>query len=388
MFPTKLLRSCLLMCFFLTFCLSSVSGNFKTSKDIVNISGHEGFSRGINLGNALEAPREGEWGVTLKEKFFQLIKDAGFDFVRVPIRWSTHANTKDPYNIDLSFFSRIDWVVEQSLSCNLSVILNIHHYEELMTDPQSHKFRFLSFWKQISVHYQNYSENIYFELLNEPTYELNSSLWNQYLQEAIEIIRETNPNRFIIVGPTNWNNLSDLKYLILPTKDKKIIVTFHYYSPFHFTHQGAEWVDGSNQWLGTQWTGTDSEKEAIKQDLDTAAQWAEEQNRTLLLGEFGAYSKADLTSRVRWTDFISREAEKRNMAWAYWEFCAGFGIYNQGKNQWRTELLEALIPDSPLLSLTSSSDIDKTTSSLGHIFSLISTFFLSVFYRKRRKNTQ
>jgi endoglucanase len=360
-----------------------VSGNINTKKDIANISRHEGFSRGINLGNALEAPKEGEWGVILKEKFFQLIKNAGFDFIRVPIRWSTHANSKDPYKIDLSFFDRIDWVIEQSLSRNLSVIINIHHYEELMTDPQAHKFRFLSFWQQISVHYQNYSENIYFELLNEPTYELNSSLWNQYLQEAIEIIRETNPNRFIIVGPTSWNNISDLEYLILPSNDKKIIVTFHYYSPFHFTHQGAEWVESSNQWLGTNWTGTEFETEAIKSDLDAAAQWADEQNRTLLLGEFGAYSKADFESRVRWTDFIAREAEKRNISWSYWEFCSGFGIYNKGKNQWRTELLEALIPESPLLSPTSSSATDRTTSNLGHFFSLLSTFFMAVFYRKR-----
>lgn len=35
------------------------------------------LGRGINLGNALEAPREGEWGVVLEEEFFDLIADAG-----------------------------------------------------------------------------------------------------------------------------------------------------------------------------------------------------------------------------------------------------------------------------------------------------------------------
>ncbi len=34
------------------------------------------FGRGINLGNALEAPREGQWGVTLKEEYFAAIKAA------------------------------------------------------------------------------------------------------------------------------------------------------------------------------------------------------------------------------------------------------------------------------------------------------------------------
>ena len=32
------------------------------------------LGRGVNLGNALEAPNEGEWGVTPKEEYFRLVK--------------------------------------------------------------------------------------------------------------------------------------------------------------------------------------------------------------------------------------------------------------------------------------------------------------------------
>jgi endoglucanase len=49
------------------------------------------LGRGINLGNALDAPKEGQWGVMLKEEYFKIIKDAGFNSVRIPIRWSAHA---------------------------------------------------------------------------------------------------------------------------------------------------------------------------------------------------------------------------------------------------------------------------------------------------------
>ena len=49
------------------------------------------FARGVNLGNALEAPTEGEWGVVLQADYFDHIAEAGFDTVRIPIRWSTHA---------------------------------------------------------------------------------------------------------------------------------------------------------------------------------------------------------------------------------------------------------------------------------------------------------
>ncbi|MEO0294173.1 MAG: glycoside hydrolase family 5 protein [candidate division WOR-3 bacterium] len=300
--------------------------------------------RGINIGNALEAPNEGDWGVTIKEEYFTLIKNKGFDFVRIPIRWSAHAEVDSPYTIDSKFFERIDWVIDKARSKRLSVIINMHHYEEIFSNPSLHHSRFLAIWKQIAERYADYGEFLYFEILNEPHGNLTADLWNQYLKEAIDTIRQTNPERIIIVGPVNWNSYAYLNSLSIPENDSNIIVTFHYYDPFQFTHQGAEWVDGSEAWLGTKWTGTEQEKKAIRDAFDKAKDWAEQHNRKILLGEFGAYRKADMESRVRWTSFVAREAEARNMPWAYWEFCSGFGIYDPSENKWRDSLVEALIP--------------------------------------------
>ena len=38
------------------------------------------LGRGVNFGNAFDAPSEGEWGVVLQEEYFQAAKDAGFRF--------------------------------------------------------------------------------------------------------------------------------------------------------------------------------------------------------------------------------------------------------------------------------------------------------------------
>ena len=302
------------------------------------------LGRGVNLGNALEAPREGEWGVTLKEEYFQLIKEAGFDSVRIPIRWSAHAAPTEPYAIDPSFFARVDWAVDQALFRGLLVVINMHHYEEIMQDPSGHRERFLALWKQIAEHYKGYPTDLMLEVLNEPHDRLTSRVWNALLAEAIQTIRQTNPNRIIIVGPADWNSISALSRLELPAGNQHLIVTIHYYSPFHFTHQGAEWVPGGGAWLGTTWRGTPSEEEAIIRDFDLAARWAEAHNRPLYLGEFGAYRKADMESRALWTRFVARQAEKRGISWAYWEFCAGFGVYNRVRRAWNIPLLEALIP--------------------------------------------
>ena len=310
-----------------------------------NVEGSElRMRRGINIGNALEAPEEGQWGVIIKDEYFRIIREAGFDTVRIPIRWSAHAEDKPPYKIDDEFFSRIDWVVNKSLEQKLITIINIHHYEEIMEDPTGHRERFLALWRQISNHYRDYPENLYFELLNEPHGRLTSKIWNDLLAEAIKIIRETNPTRRIIVGPTDWNSINGLEGLVIPGHDRNIIVTFHFYTPFEFTHQGAEWVSPSPP-IGKKWLGTEAERKQITSLLDRAIQWSRKHgNLSLFLGEFGAYSKADMDSRVRWTYFVAREAEKRNIAWCYWEFCAGFGAYDPKEDRWRKPLLYALVP--------------------------------------------
>ena len=72
---------------------------------------NKALGRGINLGNALEAPKEGEWGVKLKAEYFTAIKKAGFATVRLPVRWSAHAGKEAPYTIDPKFAERVDWAL-------------------------------------------------------------------------------------------------------------------------------------------------------------------------------------------------------------------------------------------------------------------------------------
>jgi endoglucanase len=302
------------------------------------------LGRGVNMGNALDAPSEGEWGIIIKEGYFDLIRDAGFNGVRIPVRWSTHARKEAPYTIEPRFFTRVDQVVGWALERGLVVVLNIHHYEEMAVDPEGHEQRFLALWEQIARHYKDYSHSLFFELLNEPNGALTSSLWNRLSGEALAIVRKTNPERTVIIGGASWNAYDQLQFLELPADDQHIIANYHYYNPFEFTHQGAEWVSGSGPWLGTTWEASDPQKEAVTAHLDAVADWAGQHNLPVYMGEFGAYSKADMESRARWTSFLAREAEARGFAWAYWEFCAGFGVYEPVSKTWRSPLLKALIP--------------------------------------------
>src|SRR6266498_2325978 len=202
------------------------------------------LQRGVNMGNMLEAPNEGEWGSFVQEEYFDLIQQAGFDFVRLPVSWDVHADQAAPYMIDPGFFFRVDQVLDWAMIRDLKVILDFHNYEQLISNPWGNKERFLGIWKQIAERYKNYPDNVLFELLNEPNSALDASMWNEYAMAALQIIRESNPSRDIVIGPTQWNSYSWISTLDIPN-DPHVVATFHYYEPFHFTHQGTEWTDGS-----------------------------------------------------------------------------------------------------------------------------------------------
>jgi endoglucanase len=85
--------------------------------------------------------------------------------------------------------------------------------------------------------------------------------------------------------------------------------------------------------------------QAVNNDFDKAQSWAKTHDRPLTLGEFGAYEKADLASRVRWTDYIARQAEARGWSWSYWQFDSDFIAYDLDKDEWFAPIKNALIPN-------------------------------------------
>ncbi len=300
--------------------------------------------RTVNLGNTLEAPREGDWGFVIQPGHFDVIRQAGFGAVRIPIRWSAHASQSEPFTIEPDFLSRIDEVVGWAMERGLAVILDVHHYEEMAANPGGHGPRLLALWQQIASHFAAAPATLFFELLNEPNGACDTKTWSQLVAALVPLIRLSNPTRPLILGAGNWYSLEQLPLLVLPD-DPALIATFHYYQPFQFTHQGAEWMAGSNAWLGTTWTATEAECRAVRAAFDEVAAWSQQRNVPVLLGEFGAYSKAPQPSRVAWTGYIRQQAELHGFGWAYWEFAAGFGLYDLAAGRWREDLLGALLAD-------------------------------------------
>lgn len=262
---------------------SAQSGDPDTNPEPVNLG------RGVNFGNMLEAPNEGDWGVRVREEYAQLVADAGFQTVRLPVKWSGHAGAAAPYIIDSTFLARVDEIVGWLLEQDLNVILDFHHYDELVENPSAHADRFIAIWRQLAQHYSSAPNGLLFELLNEPSGALDDDAWNALYPRALAAVRETNPYRKVVIGPTAWNGIGALPGLVWPD-DKNVIVTVHYYDPFSFTHQGAEWANPRPP-VGVEWTGVNITPRAAWTDFswDTARTYTDKLTVEYLDGWAGFY---------------------------------------------------------------------------------------------------
>jgi aryl-phospho-beta-D-glucosidase BglC (GH1 family) len=305
------------------------------------------LGRGINLGDMFEAPSEGSWGNPYRPEYFRAIADLGFNHVRIPIRWETPERSMagPPYTIEPSFIARIRSVVQTALDSGLIVIIDMHHHDALYAHPAAERSRFLSQWRQIATAFRDFPPEVLFEVLNEPHDRLTPELWNRYFADALAEIRRTNPTRVVLMGTAEWGGLAALPRLSIPD-DEYLILTVHYYNPFSFTHQGAGWVgEESEAWVGTRWQDTEFERQDIETEFRVAQWISSSRSIPIHVGEFGSYERADMESRVRWTRFLARWFEEQGWSWAYWEFSAGFGIYDPERRTLREPLVNALLHD-------------------------------------------
>lgn len=273
---------------------------------------------------------------------FKMIKEAGFSNVRIvisPFKFSLNDAT---FQLDPKFFKTLDWAIKTALKYKLMAIVDFHEHGAMGKDPIGNKPKLLSMWQQISEHCKDYSNNVLFEICNEPN--MKPEIWNSIHTEALQIVRKSNPKRTIIIGTINGNQIKHLKDLSLPEEDRNLIVAIHYYSPIQFTHQGAPWSVKNKNLSGIEWNQSIAQEDSVNADFDIAEQWAAQHKRPLTLGEFGAYEKADMASRVRWTNYIARQAELRKWSWSYWQFDSDFILYNMVNAEWVEPIKQALIP--------------------------------------------
>lgn len=286
--------------------------------------------RCVNMGNALDAPSEGLWGYTITTADLDWIAAQGFDTIRLPVRFSQDYTRQ----IDPALLARTTQVVDLALARGLQVLLDVHHFEALMTDPQRNGPILIAIWQELALHFQGYPPELMFEIINEPTENLTTDGAVALYNQIIPTIRALHPERWIVIGGGDWNSLEQMMRLGDPGPN--IALTFHYYSPFEFTHQNAPWHD--DPMPARDW-GTQAEVRAVQADIAIAGT----RDVPVLLGEFGAIAEAKPGDRAMWTGTVRAAAEANDMGWCVWSLTAGFPIFDEEAGEWMPGMEAALM---------------------------------------------
>jgi endoglucanase len=195
--------------------------------------------------------------------------------------------------------------------------------------------------------------------------------WSDIEGRAVAMIRSAAPRHTIIAAGAKYSGIEDL-LLLEPFADSNVVYTFHYYQPFPFTHQGADW--GMDQWKALRDIPYPSTPEAVApklaeepnapyryylneygldrwdgvrvaSEIRFAAEWGAAHHVPVWCGEFGAYRLySNPAMRAQWIRDVRTALERDNIGWAMWEYRGGFGVVIKSGNTatFDVKILDAL----------------------------------------------
>jgi endoglucanase len=333
------------------------------------------ISRGTNISHWLSQSqaRDEERRRQFRQEDAEFAAGIGLDHLRLPIdeeqMWDADGRAEDEAFGLLQ--EALDWCAELGLRAVVDLhILRSHHFNEpekgLWTSAEAQE-RFCQCWRELSaVLGDRPKDMVAYELLNEAVAD-DPDDWNKVAHMALAAVRELEPDRTVVLGSNQWNQVHTYDVLAVPD-DQNLILTFHLYEPMLLTHYRASWTplyayDGPVHYPGRvvepeEWDAVD---EAVKRQMLEDAGMADadeatirqamqrhmgECNRDVLAGligkalvvarahglplycgEWGCMSAVPEADRLRWYGDVRSILEENGIAWATWDYKSGhFGL--------------------------------------------------------------
>lgn len=295
----------------------------------------------INMGNSFEVGGANH-GPHVEKADFARIAAAGFTTVRMPVRWSNKTGAGPDFAIDPAWMARVAQAVDDALAAGLNVILNDHHFDALVKDPEGNGAKLAAIWRQVAKHFADRPiDRLWFEIENEPHDKLTNANLMATLSPSLAEIRKTNPDRPVIIGGDDWSSVDSLATLELPD-DPQVYPTFHYYQPFDFTHQGARWVGDSPPPIGRVYGG-EADAERLERDVAKLKAYVERTGRVPFIGETGAYeAHIPLEQRVAYHRAVTEAFAPTGIGICTWAYTNTFPFFDQETGRWLPGMRAAL----------------------------------------------
>jgi endoglucanase len=305
---------------------------------------------GLNIGNTLEAiGGETAWGNPLITKsFIDLIKQSGFNAVRIPCSWDQYANASTA-QIQAQWLDRVKQVVQYCIDDSLYAILNIHWDGgwldgNITTQAQaSVNAKQKAFWEQIATKMRDFDEHLMFASANEPPVE-NATQMNillSYHQTFINAVRSTggrNSYRVLVVqGPSTDIDRTNTLMNALPTDPtpNRMMTEVHFYSPYQFClmQQDETWGNMFYYWgqnyhstIEPSRNATWGEEDYVIAEFQKMKTQFADKGIPVVLGEYGAYRRTTPSDMEKhqasvdhWATFVTNQALAHGLETFWWD---------------------------------------------------------------------
>ena len=195
-----------------------------------------------------------EWRRTLTADDIKALKDAGYDFVRLPIDPAPFLSESAEVHRD-RLYAETDAAIAMVLDAGLSVLVDIHAIpagsrtvgtDEYLKKPELFK-AYLTHLRRFATLIKSRDANqVALELFNEPTIDCDDSGtndWPELMKQAFAAARASATKLTLVLSGACWGGAEGLaKINARDFPDDNLIWSFHTYDPFILTHQGATWA--------------------------------------------------------------------------------------------------------------------------------------------------
>jgi endoglucanase len=205
-----------------------------------------------------------EWRRSIGMDKIRALRQAGFDFVRMPIDPFAFLSESGAPQAGKMLRGTLE-TVSEIRKLGLKVVVDLHavpvsDYRRLgtqtyLTDPDVFQ-RYVELVRTLAKALNTTDpDSVAFEPMNEPTIECNRSAegeaprWPAMMRQLYEAVRASAPKLPLILSGACWGGAEGLAQLgkddVTPEMraDKGLIWSFHSYNPMLASHQGASWID-------------------------------------------------------------------------------------------------------------------------------------------------
>ncbi|WP_165497657.1 cellulase family glycosylhydrolase [Pseudoduganella albidiflava] len=317
---------------------------------------------GTNIGNTMEAwgcntPSETCWGnPVVSAAYLKLVKDSGFDAIRIPVSWDQYADQVTG-KINDAWLNRVKQVVQQAVDNGLYVIVNIHwdggwlerNINEASKVAVNAKQK--AYWEQIATHLRDFDEHVLFASANEPEARTAEEIavLDSFHQTFVNAVRSTggrNAHRVLVIqAPLTDIDRAFNDWHAMPsdTVAGRQMAEVHYY-PWSFTNQpeDADYSQVFCYWGNGHHSTTDTYRNSTREEeAYTDAQFAKmkekfaDQGIPVVLGEFAAVLRPETVctdmpmhraSRAYYAQHVAKSALAHGMLPFYWEIGMNPGL--------------------------------------------------------------